>query len=319
MGFLAASFNQKSWKAVLVALLIIVVVAAGVVGYQFKDRILSIVGSHGTSTQFVEFSDTGVPVWYRVGFSGLAAAKDPNAPQGLSVTILESVPFNANGDVAVLAQVPNQKGTVLGIVHGGKTFESIVADGTYKTDLAVRSDGQAMFASASSTSSTIILGHGTTSDLITLNLLSKKHPTQDLGLGRSPRVEPDGSFLALTPKGLVSFNPGTSDPKVIVTRTNADNIGAAISQDGSVVALPDDQQEITFYSVRSVGGTQIVSVLGSLQETAFVSQAAFLDNQHFITFSSISSGFSAFITIVPKGGTVAPISTSKLSVTTSPN
>jgi hypothetical protein len=304
--------HHKRLMQVLLAVFILFLVVALYYGYRLVTGTLHTpVVSSAFEKKTVEFTDGGVPLWYKVSMSSLVPAANPAAPTGAPFTLLEEAPYaNAAGDVAVLARVPNQEGTVLGILHKNGTLEPILTDGTYKTDLAVRSDGTALFASSTSTPAVVLAlkatipqadaifadSHEDTASLMLVNIISKDHAVKYLGQGRSPRIEPDGSFLALTPRGLMVFNPGTNAPKLIIAHANADTVGAAISPDGSVVAIPNAQENTIFYLVRSAG-VQTISVIGS-QPIGPVNAAAFLDDQHFVTVSSSHTGTDAFVTTV---------------------
>lgn len=223
--------------------------------------------------------------WYTVGVGKLVPQHGIPGYDDLPFTVEQAVPFSSTGDVAVLARVPNQPGTVLGVVHKDRSFTPMVRDGIVKYDLVVRPDGLAVYtaaesepiaATASSTASvggplaTPVIEYFLRSNMLPLRLklvdLQRKSAPVDLGTGASPRLTSSGMIVALSDKGLVGIDPVSKTATTLIPLSTRAVMGS-ISPDGAYVVLPATRGVIT-YHITSVSPADI-DVIGTSETIRF--------------------------------------------------
>ncbi len=244
-----AWLHNPSTKTLLVvsgALFIVVVLVNVAISFSFLKFVFL---THGTRVETVE---NGVPTWYAFSFG--TAKKVAGAPDfdQAPVTVLEAVEYGEQGAHAVLARVPGVEGITLGLLHANDTFESILSDGTNKANLAVRPDGQALYAA-------MMDGE---SRLMHTDLTKAETVPSDLGRGRSPRLFTDGFFVAVSEEGIVRIDPVSKSVSVLVPSTDADIYNGTISPDGTRVALSNTSSKTLFYTIEntSPGNVALTSV-----------------------------------------------------------
>jgi hypothetical protein len=217
----------------------------------------------------IAFTERGVADTFLM--SGFSFNRAPLERVG-DVSILESKdsPIDSNVRV-VLAQRDGVSGVVLGTVKGG-VFESLLDNGTNKSDLVVTKDGIAVFAVATqpayfpeevSVSENTpddadstepdevgsVDGPGITnkaapapadtfsvsSKLFAFDIATKK--MYSLGLGKNPRAYGPDAVVAIAPEGVVVVNVVSASRATLISYRNGDAHGSTLSPNGTIAAV----------------------------------------------------------------------------------
>ena len=333
----------KNWPK-LVRYAAIAVAAVVVVFFLYQLYIymrgVSVIPKSGTAVVFVE---RGIPEKYAVSAVKLKKTELETLADGSK--IYESVPSPLKaGERLVLATTPVVGGMVFGVVDSGGALTILVSGETNKSDLSVRPDGIAVFASRKITEEAEKYeelpqnndddvaqgteGKGSASGPVNLGVPFAIKPEVSisallavhldsgrivaLGPGRSPRLLEDGSVLALALDGIVVVNPESTARMMVLVRQGADGYRGGISPSGAVVAIESSEAGgMDFYSFSKKQPYSIVS-LGSLTYGGPVSSVAFADDGKFFlkTGANVARLFN-----VPteKVGTAVPLAVMELS------
>lgn len=292
-------------KWVLAVLIILLIAGAGYWYYRHSAgvEILKELPAEGNS---VQFSDSGLTE--RFVFSSYALLSQPKERVG-NAEIYESAPSPVSGEKIVLASLPDEAGTVLGIVHANGNFEPVVVDGTEKVDLRVMKDGTAVFAvlydvavwpediavedanddgieetgSAEGPVSfeeapSIPLPAPVSGMLYAFNVQTRGE-VRSLGAGRSPRITADGSLIAITPSGLAAVDAKTGSRTIIAAYKNGDSVGSTISANGSIALLHREGNAVA--DVFHIANGSAVPA-GSIVSMVPFYGAAFVDDAHLL-------------------------------------
>lgn len=271
--------------------------------YMAAAEVLDELPPDGNSVSFV---DTGLTE--RFVFSNFALLAEPTVRMGDAV-ILESVASPVSGEKVVIAALPNEPGTVLGIIHANGNLEPVVVDGTEKVDLHVLSDGTAVYgvlydivvwpdtlaalddnddgvveegyaegpvaAVAEAVPQAPSYGSGM---LYAFNIATRGE-ARSLGEGRSPRVTADGALVAITPVGLVRINPENGARTILAGYRNGDSVGATISANGSIALLHSEGNAVAdVFTISGAGATPA----GSIVSLDPFYGSAFIDDAHIL-------------------------------------
>jgi len=228
----------------------VLIVLASIVGYfLFWTNGGTVPLPDGTVVQFHTSAGSESYIVARgqpVRLSGLAGF------EGLPFTIIEAVPSYLPNEQVVLAKVPAESGLVLGTLRQDGSFYPIIRDGKEKSSLAVRPDGLTLLGAFSGASSTLIL----------LNLQASDHSVIEVGEGWGARLGSDGSFIALSSKGLIRIDASGTESAVI-DRADS-NIQGAISPSALIVALSNSATgQLDFFKIKSTKPA-ISAYLGSI-------------------------------------------------------
>lgn len=240
--------RRPSKKALLLTSIALTVVVFFIMIVMNFSLVMFAVSTNGTHIETVE---KGVPTWYKFSFG---MAKNVDGAPGFDkapVTVLEAIPYGAEGEYAVLARISGVEGIAVGILHTNNTFENILSDATNKADLAVRPDGLALFG-------VMIDGE---SHLMLLDLTKSGAAPSNLGRGRSPRVFTDGFFVAISSRGIVRIDPTTKSVSVLVPSNDADIYNGTISKEGTRAAISNTSSKTLLYRIEqtSPGNVALMS------------------------------------------------------------
>ncbi len=290
------------------ALAVLIIALLAGVGYWYYNRsageeILKELPAAGNS---VQFSDSGLSE--RFVFSNYALLSQPKERVG-NAEVYESAPSPVSGEKIVLASLPDEAGTVLGIVHSNGNFEPVVVDGTEKVDLRVMKDGTAVFAvlydvavwpediAAEDLSDDGVEETGTAegpvsfeeappmplpapvSGMLYAFNVQTRGEVRSLGAGRSPRITADGALIAITPAGLAEVNPATGARTILAAYKNGDSIGSTISANGSIALLHREGNAVADVFHIANGAA---SPAGSIVSMVPFYGAAFVDDAHLL-------------------------------------
>jgi hypothetical protein len=289
-------------KVLTILLVLALIAGAGYLYYRYStsERVLKELPAEGNS---VEFTDTGLTE--RFVFSNYALLSQPKERVG-NAEVYESALSPVSGEKIVLAALPDEEGTVLGIVHSNGNFEPVVVDGTEKVDLHVMKDGTAVFAvlydvavwpedAADSDDDVEETGAAEgpvsfeeappmplpapVSGMLYAFNVQTRGEVRSLGAGRSPRITADGALIAITPAGLAEVNPATGARTILAAYKNGDSIGSTISANGSIALLHREGNAVAdvFHIANGV-----TSPAGSIVSLDQFYGASFIDDSHLL-------------------------------------
>lgn len=312
-------FSGQRWKriATLVGIALILF-GAGYAGYQLflNQKTVTLLPKKGETVTFVE---SGIPERYAMSEGNLLKRMTESYRQTNIVTYEHlASPFSEDERVA-LAIAPDIKGTVLGIFKADDSLDILVSGETNKSDLLVTEGGIAVYSAQKIVDSPVVApvpevvgadrsedtkietGHaGPPANLVASAAKSgpnvgvgelyavniKTGKIRPLGSGRSPRLLPDGSVLALAHEGVVLVNPLTGVRTVLLQWPGADGILGGISKSGNMIAVAgSDGQSADFFRLEK-GSAYTLAHIGRFDKKTGAKSLAFIDDSRFFVRES---------------------------------
>lgn len=290
----AASILNIAWVKLLLACIGAVVIGfLAYVGYQYAiGKNLS--EKLPTAGEKVVFSDRGMAETYEMTEFSFTEIP-PEVVAGMTLLESKSVP-TGKGQSVVIAKKPETTSMLLGL-RTGDEIASLLDDGTNKSDLVVTQEGIAVFAVAARptffpedvasvsnddadsnepdeegsamgpvvipiTKATPAESSTSLGGLYAFDLETKK--VLFLGSGKSPRLSPSGSILAIGTEGVVDIDPITGSRIVVISYRDGDAPGSSLSSDGSIAALRrDGSATVEFFRVTDSRGVYLGQIFSS--------------------------------------------------------
>ena len=291
--------NQNSRTLALGILALLVVIVLVFIGFKYAS-FQGVAGQLPASDVPVVFIEQGVAEQYFVLNHQLVRAASEPFENGVVLVERAESPVNSEEEV-VLASVPGVPGIAAAIRTSDEAIRLLVAGDTNKSDLLVREDGIAIFTSVAAplplaegeapsdpnaeentveetgyATGPVDFGAVETMpfpELVAVNIRTSQ--ITSLGQGYSPRLQDDGSVLAITPEGVMRIDPVSLARTVVVSYAGDANRRGALSPSGMTAALPGAGATLEFYHLGADA-----AYLGFLEQGAGSMRVSFPDDEH---------------------------------------